>query len=236
MPTPPPTPVIGILGKDIRVTAESRGCCLWPPGYESAITAAGGLPVFLDLPASGATWDDAVGNAEGILFIGDETTNPRVAAEQERLCQWCRKRGVPILAVDYGMHVLNSSFGGNLYVDLPREQPQALQHRHPPERGLRHAIMVDADTRMARVYGEGEIVVNSEHRKAVAKVGKGFRVTARALDTIVEGIEAESEEWFALGVQWHPASASASGLDIQLFRALIDAALARQTVGVAAAA
>lgn len=235
MSATPPSAVIGILGKDIRVTSESRGCCLWPPGYEAAVTAAGGQPVFLDVPAAGRSWDDAIGNAEGVLFIGDETTNPRVASEQERLCQWCRKRGVPILAVDYGLHVLNNTFGGNLYVDLPREQPLALQHRHPPERGLRHAIMVDPDTRLARIYGEGEIVVNSEHRKALAKIGKGFKVSARALDTIVEAIEYESEEWFAVGVQWHPASASASGLDIQLFRALIDAAVARQSVGAAAA-
>jgi putative glutamine amidotransferase len=232
----PPSAVIGILGKDIRVANESRGCCLWPPGYEAAVTAAGGQPVFLDIPAPGRTWDEAIGNAEGVLFIGDETTNARVVSEQERLCQWCRKRGVPILAIDYGMHVLNNTFGGNLYVDLPREQPLALQHRHPPERGLRHAIMVDPGTRLAKIYGEGEIVVNSEHRKAVAKLGKGFRATARALDTIVEGIEAESEEWFAVGVQWHPASASASGLDIQLFRGLIDAAVIRQAVGVGAAA
>ena len=31
------------------------------------------------------------------------------------------------------------------------------------------------------------------------------------------------DAWFALGVQWHPASLTASGLDIQLFRALVDA-------------
>lgn len=234
MSAAPPMPVIGILGKDIRVSNESRGCCLWPPGYEAAITAAGGQPVFLDIPSPGRSWDDAIGNAEGVLFIGDDSTNPRVLTEQEKLCQWCRKRGVPILAVDYGLHMLNNTFGGNLFVDLPREQPLALQHRHPPERGLRHAIMVDPSTRLSRIYGEGEIVVNSEHRKAVAKIGKGFKVCARALDTIVEAIESENEEWFAVGVQWHPASASASGLDIQLFRALIDAAVARNTVAAAA--
>lgn len=230
----PPTPIIGILGKDIHVGNESRGCCLWPPGYEAAITAAGGQPVFLDVPSAGKSWDDAIGNAEGVLFIGDETSNARVASEQERFCQWCKKRRVPILAIDYGLHVLNNTFGGNLFVDLPREQPLALQHRHPPERGLRHAIMVDPGTRLSRIYGEGEIVVNSEHRKAVAKIGKGFRVSARALDTIVEGIEYETEDWFAVGVQWHPASASASGLDIQLFRGLIEASLARNTVAAAA--
>ncbi len=38
---------------------------------------------------------------------------------------------------------------------------------------------------------------------------------------MVEAIEADGDKWFAMGVQWRPASVSASGLDIQLFRGLI---------------
>ena len=50
----------------------------------------------------------------------------------------------------------------------------------------------------------------------------------RALDGVVEAIEAETEDWFAIGVQWRPASATASGLDIQLFRGLLDRARLHQ--------
>src|SRR5262249_57974803 len=107
--------------------------------------------------------------------------------------------------------VLTVACGGTVYVDLAREFPEALQHRHPPERGLRHAIMVERGTRLATLYGEGEIVVNSEHRRAVERLARGFRVGARALDGVIEGVETHMEPWFALGVQWHPASASASG-------------------------
>jgi putative glutamine amidotransferase len=98
-----------------------------------------------------------------------------------------------------------------------------LQHQHAYEAGDRHAINVESGTRLAELYGEGEIVVNSEHCGAVCRPARGFRVVARALDGVIEAIEAEDEHWFALGVQWHPASASASGLDIQLFRGLVDA-------------
>jgi gamma-glutamyl-gamma-aminobutyrate hydrolase PuuD len=59
-------------------------------------------------------------------------------------------------------------------------------------------------------------------------LARGFRVCARALDSVIEAIEVDTEEWFALGVQWRPASATASGLDIQLFRGLIERALVRQ--------
>ena len=136
---------------------------------------------------------------------------------------------MPLLAVDHGLHLLNTSHGGTVHHDLPRDLPDALQHRHPPERGLRHAINVLPDTRLADFYGEGEIVVNSEHRRAVQRVARGFRVSARALDGVVEAIEAEGGDWFALGVQWHPASATASGLDIQLFRGLVDVSRERMT-------
>src|SRR6185503_16457940 len=97
-------------------------------------------------------------------------------------------------------------------------------HRHPPEPGLRHAINVTPGTLMARIFGEGEIVVNSEHRQAIQRVAKGFVATGIALDGVIEAVEHTGPEWFAIGVQWQPASPSASGLDIQVFRALIDAA------------
>ena len=130
--------------------------------------------------------------------------------------------GFPLLGIDHGLHLINTAHGGTVHFDLPRDQPDALQHRHPPERGLRHAINVLPSTRLADLYGEGEVVVNSEHRRAVQRVARGFRVSAQALDGVIEAVEADSD-WFALGVQWEPASGTASGLDIQLFRGLVDA-------------
>ena len=110
------------------------------------------------------------------------------------------------------------------------ELPEALQHRHPPEPGVRHAIMVEPDTLMASLYGEGEIVVNSEHRQAIQRLAQGFHIGARALDGVLEAIEWTKDSWFALGVQWQPAAGTASGLDIQVFRGVIDAAQSRRHV------
>ena len=61
---------------------------------------------------------------------------------------------------------------------------------------------------------------------AVCRVARGFRVCAQALDGVIEGIESHGD-WWALAVQWNPAAATASGLDIQLFRGLVEASLAR---------
>lgn len=236
MPATPPPSRIGIYGSDEIVTNESRGCYLWPPGYSAAVTAAGGTPVSIEVPKNGQPWSEILADVEGILFLGHVNSTPRQAAEEERLCQWCKKHAMPFLGVDRGLHILNNTFGGTLFQDLAKEQPQALQHRHPPEKGLRHTIMVEPGTRICQMYGEGEIVVNSEHRAGVSRVARGFRVSAKALDGITEAIETETDEWYAVGVQWQPASSSASGLDIQLFRGLVEACQQRlqQVIGTAA--
>jgi putative glutamine amidotransferase len=233
--TPPPVR-IGIYGPELAPSGEGRGCGLWAPGYSAAVTAAGATPVPLGNSGPGRSWDDLLRDLHGIVLTGSDTDTIRQVAEGERLCRWCREHELPLLGVDHGLHILNLSGGGTLYLDLPRELPDALQHRHPPEKGLRHAINVLAGTRLARFYGEGEIVVNSEHRRGVNRVARGFQVCARALDGVVEAIETTSDGWFAMGVQWHPASGTASGLDIQLFRGLVDMARERLQTQLAAAA
>jgi gamma-glutamyl-gamma-aminobutyrate hydrolase PuuD len=180
------------------------------------------VPVPVDLHRAGHRWAEQFDDVQGVVLAGSTRTTARGFAAEEDLCLWCRDHALPLLAVDHGMQVLNTAFGGSVYLDLSRELPEALQHRHPPEPGLRHAITVTARTRLAGLYGEGEFVVNSEHRRAVHRLARGLHVSARALDGVIEAIEAEGDRWFALGVQWHPASATASGLDIQLFRGLVE--------------
>jgi len=223
MASPPYSPRIGIFGIDETTAHTQRGCNLWPLGYAAALTAAGATPVKLPMAEDPLSWDEVLNGLDGVLLLGGFRPTATQAACEERLCLECQERGLPFLGVDYGLHVLNRSFGGTSFGDVSREVPQAVQHLHPPEPGDRHAITVTNKSRLAELYGEGEIVVNSEHRQALNKVARGFVVSARALDGIIEAIESDLEGWFAMGVQWHPASASASGLDIQLFRGLVDA-------------
>ncbi len=220
----PATPQIAIFGTDENTREGGRGCGLWPSGYAAAVTASGATPLLLGNSSQGRSWDSLLEGVHGAILLGTDQATTRQMAEEDRLCKWCKRRGLPLLGVDHGLHTMNTTFGGTLYLDLSRELPEALQHRHPPEKGVRHAINVEPCTQMADIYGEGEIVVNSEHRRGINRVARGFRVSARALDGVAEAIEWESENWFAIGVQWHPASETASGLDIQLFRALADAA------------
>jgi hypothetical protein len=214
---------IGVYGQDCSTPRERHGCGLWPAGIAACLTAAEAEPVVIG-DTGGRSWDDLLEGLQGMVIAGDDHAQRQTPADFDALCHWCKEHKLPLLGIDHGMHALNAAFGGTMYFDLPRDLPEALQHRHPPERGLRHAINVIPETKLAELYGEGEVVVNSEHRRAVQRVARGFRVGANALDGVIEAIEAaEFFGWFAMGVQWQPASATASGLDIQLFRGLIDA-------------
>jgi putative glutamine amidotransferase len=225
MPNRTTTIRIAIFGDDKVTGNERHGCGLWAAGVPACVTAAQAEPVRLPERIR-RDWEDILEGVHGVVITGHDEVQRRYAAEADDLCAWCHDHKFPLLGIDHGMHALNTSHGGTIYMDLPRDLPDALQHRHPPERGLRHAINVVAGTQLAELYGEGEVVVNSEHRRAVQRLARGFRVGAHALDGVVESIEAE-EGWFALGVQWHPASATASGLDIQVFRGLVDACVKR---------
>ncbi len=208
---------IGIFGS--QEAPVERGVGLWPSGYKGAMKAAGAEPIFLEADDD-LSWDQVLKGLHGLIFSGWQDGNPFA---DEGLCHWCKDHRLPLLAIDDGMLALNSAFGGSNYQDVGKQVPEALQHRHRPEPGLRHAIMVERGTHLAALYGEGEIVVNSEHRRAIERMAQGFRISARALDGVIESMEWQQPSWFCLGVQWQPASATASGLDIQLFRGLVDA-------------
>jgi len=213
---------IGIYGQDTVYGNERHGCGLWPAGIASCLTASEAEAVIVS-DIGDRSWDEVFDGLHGVVLSGHDTDGKRPTAEAEELCLWCNNRRFPLLSIDHGLHLLNTAHGGTVHFDLPRDLPEALQHRHPPERGLRHALNVIPGTILAGLYGEGEVVVNSEHRRAIQRVARGFRMSAQALDGVIEAIETDADDWFALGVQWHPASATASGLDIQLFRGLVNA-------------
>src|SRR2546428_9456145 len=116
---------IGIYGPEEEAFAGSRGCALWPVGYSAAVTATGALPVVLRDKIGRHTWGDVLGDLQGIVWAGKPHENGYATAEEERLCQWCRKNSFPLLAVDHAMLALNTVFGGAVHLDLTRERSEA---------------------------------------------------------------------------------------------------------------
>ena len=82
---------------------------------------------------------------------------------------------MPVMGVGCGMQLLNVSQGGNLFLHIPEDLPRALPHLDAMDPNHRHALEVEMGTLMERVYGEGEIRVNSMHHMAIDDVAPGLR-------------------------------------------------------------
>lgn len=126
------------------------------------------------------------------------------------------------------MQLINVTLGGNLFLHLPEDLPAAVPHKDPQDPAHRHALNVTRGSLLERVYGDGEIRVNSMHHMAIDEVARGFSVTARCPDGVIEAIESNREDWFAIGTQFHPEADSASALDIRIFEEFIDGVRTRK--------
>ncbi len=131
------------------------------------------------------------------------------------------ERRLPVFGIGCGMQLLNISQGGNLFLHSPEDLPRSLPHLDASDPNHRHALIVEMGTIMERVFGEGEIRVNSMHHMAIDEVAAGFMVTARCPDGVIEAIESTMEDWFAMGTQFHPESDSASALDLRIFEEFV---------------
>jgi putative glutamine amidotransferase len=194
--------------------------------YVHALQTARVLPLVLP-PLDGEHAHRVLDAVSGLVLTGGEDVAPQRYGEAPHLAlgavnesrdAWelaliaaARARGMPTLAICRGIQVLNVAFGGTLVQDIPSQCPSALAHADKGGRAARvHEITVDAGTRLARILDAERLTVNSAHHQSIGRVGKGLRITARAPDGIVEGAEWVGDDWWAVGVQWHPEELTAT--------------------------
>ncbi len=128
------------------------------------------------------------------------------------------ERQLPLLGFGRGLQLLNVALGGTLRPVLLDDRPG---HRHLYPHNPRHTLMTTSGSFLDKVYTDPETLVQSIHEVAVDEVAVGFAVTARGPGGVIEAIESESDDWLAVGVQFHPHPRVA-GLDLRLLGAFLN--------------
>jgi putative glutamine amidotransferase len=188
--------------------------------YAAAIEKAGGLPLLLPFAVDHALIPQYVDLLDGICFSGGNDMNPvrygeewhpKVAKMDPRREQFefaliaeVEKRRMPALGVCFGSQLMNVYRGGSLIQFLPEQKAECLEHRYLKDKGIcRHDIKLDTDSQLGRAIGKSAVSVNTYHKQAVNKIGKGLRIIATAPDGVIEAFEDPTMPLFA-AVQWHP--------------------------------
>ena len=231
-------PIIG-MNADFRAATRDRAAfSVLCSGYYDCVQRAGGIPLILPPLEVVSDIERIVDQLDGFVLVGGADLDPRndgfmlhptVRPMERRREQFDRqlteiiaKRRLPVFGIGVGMQLINVSQGGNLFLHIPEDLPQALPHRDFQCTAHRHGLTVVPGSLIERVYGDGEVRVNSMHHMAVDEVAEGFAVTARCPDGIVEVIESQREDWFAIGTQFHPEASSATALDVRIFEEFVE--------------
>src|ERR1043165_3560538 len=237
------------IGLTMRLELETDRFYLGRDSSE-ALAGAGAVPLHIGLIPDADYIRAALNGLDGILLPGSDSdvdplrygrdphrflgrvvpvkdeTDALVLAEIERL-------GMPLLAICFGMQILNVSRGGTLIQDIHSELPCAIKHeqgapRDRPSHGVRllpGSLLEELACAEEGVEGRERVLVNSHHHQAIERVGRELVASAWTSDGLVEALEDARPDRFTLAVQWHPEMGwKRDDLSLKIFSRFIDAA------------
>jgi putative glutamine amidotransferase len=213
-----PQPRIGIT---MRLELETDRFYL-SRHYSEAVEASGGAPVHISLIPHRDYIATVLSELDGILLPGsDSDVDPlRYGADPHPglgsvhpvkdetdllVLEEVEKRGLPLLAICFGMQVFNVSRGGTLIQDIASQMPAAIKHQQgAPRDRPSHSIKLGKPSLLSSLAGDERVLVNSHHHQALEKLGTNLQATAWSSDGLIEAVEDTRPDRFAVGVQWHP--------------------------------
>lgn len=233
-------PVIGITTNQSK-NAIGQPTIMLMQSYVNVVLQAGGVPVLIPSLIAEDTWDAIYSRLDGILFSGggdiglefspgdphpriDDVDLARDSIELQ-LVRAAASDGKPFLGICRGCQVMNVALGGTLYTHIPDQLPNALDHSYPGNMRtvLVHEVKIEEGTRVAEIFGEPIIKVNSLHHQGLKDIAPSLRVAGHAPDGLVEAVEL-SDHPFGLAVQWHPEWLTDQPSTRNLFKKFVETA------------
>ncbi len=222
-------PIVGVPTQTLQslggVSAEIPPSWVMSQRYVLTLTNSGAIPWLIPL-VDDETLRGVYDALDAVFLPGGADIDPasygrephalcdKTDRERDRvelaLARWAMEDGKPVLGVCRGMQLINLAAGGTLFQDIAEQMPGSIKHDYFPFSGehftrdfLAHEVTVAEGTRLAGVFGAGQLRVNSMHHQGVREMGDGLVVSATAPDGLVEGLESANGQ-YVVGVQWHP--------------------------------
>ena len=233
-------PLIGITTYN-ATNSYGQPIVLLQQSYVRAVIQAGGVPVLIPSSIAEDGWDAVYSRLDGILFSGGGDisldhfrgdVHPRIDdvdlerdSVELKMIQAATSDGKPFLGICRGCQVLNVALGGTLFTHIPDQLPNALDHSYPGNMRtvLVHEVKIEEGTRIAEIYGEPIIKVNSLHHQGLKDIAPSLRAAGHSPDGLVEAVELPDHP-FGLAVQWHPEWLTDQEPTRNLFRKFVQAA------------
>lgn len=235
-------PVIGITTGELKNLKRPNDT--WTYGqnhyYSEIIERAGGAPFLIPSSDNPKVLNALYEVLDGVLLAGGNDVSPRLYGEEPHptIEDVSKKRDTtelyllkraeadkkPLFAICRGAQLWNIAKKGSLYQHLPEHFDTTIDHYNANKaEGKTHAVKVKEGSKLSKLLklDSDTISVNSYHHQAFKKLGEGLTAVAWAEDGIIEAIETDIEDWYVVGVQWHPESMDDAFMP--LFKSFINA-------------
>jgi putative glutamine amidotransferase len=230
------------IGITMRIESETDRFYL-ARHYSEAVEGAGGTPVHISLIPKSDYIGSLMEGLDGILLPGSDSDvdplrygrdpHPKLGSVQPLkdetdalVLEEIERRKLPLLAICFGMQILNVERGGTLIQDIESELPDAIKHEQGRPRDRRsHRVRLLEGSLLEELAGSQNALVNSHHHQAIETAGRDLVATAWTSDGLVEGLEDPRGDRFALAVQWHPEIAwEGDNFSTWIFKRFVEAA------------
>lgn len=230
-------PLIGITTYNAKNKFE-RDIAAVQHTYIRAVAQGGGIPVLIPAILEDEDRLELYSHLQGILFSGggdiaikyfDGEDHPKISDVDEHrdatelsLLRRSVEDGKPFLAICRGVQVMNVALGGTLYTHIPDQFDTTLRHDQREFTTIAHPVNIDEDSRMAEIFGETLLQVNSLHHQGLKEVASSLKVVGHAPDGMIEAVELPDHP-YGVGVQWHPEWLTNQPVMRRLFKSFVDA-------------
>ena len=193
---------------------------------------------FVILPISPEQIDNFANLVDGVVFTGGQDIDAKYFGQEkhpstdhdsikrtEFELEFAKKMTIkkkPILGICRGNQLLNVADDGDIIQDIPSFIQTNIVHSGEIIEKTRHSVNISKNSLLYKILKTEKIDVNSAHHQAIGKVGKNFKISAKAPDGVIEAIENNKNDFFLLGIQWHP-EALATQNDKKILQAFCEA-------------